>query len=482
MLMPHIAARMFNRPLLVEPGKAAAILAGLGARVVGGRIELRLPEGMARSPQPESRPSSVLGRSGVAAPLHGRRPQASILGGEAAHSEGGRPFALRHGIAVIPVTGTLVHRGAWIGESSGQTSYEGLAAQLDAALSDPVVTGIALEIDSHGGEVAGAFDLADRIRAARARKPVCAFVAESALSAGYAIASQADRIIVPRTGEVGSIGVVTMHVDMSGALEDGGYAVTLIHAGARKIDGNPFEPLPDTVRAEWQADLESVRQLFAATVEAGRGARLSRSAALATEAAILRGADAVAVGLADEVADLRAAFEQFASEARSGVGQAIKTASRVGAGALPFHAAQCGTTTRKELSMDDETTTEVEPQEATTIGQPDEVGALPATASDAAASGGALPPVMSRAEAAALAEVGAQAARVGVTVDVAAAMRAGTSADALRAQVLAALAERAEATAVTPERAAPQGRPAESPIVARARAVAEAEKARRAVN
>jgi ClpP class serine protease len=354
-----------------------------------------------------------------------------------------------------------------------------VAAQLDAALADPAVNGIALEIDSHGGEVAGAFDLADRIRAARARKPVRAFVAEAALSAGYAIASQADRIILPRTGEVGSIGVVTMHVDMSGALADGGYAVTLIHAGAHKVDGNPFEPLPDTVRAEWQADLESVRQIFVATVEAGRGARLPRGAALATEAAILRGADAVAAGLADEVAELRAAFEQFASEARAGVVHGIQPASRVSAGALPFHAAHRGTTTRKELPMTDETTTDASPQEVTTIRQPDETGAPPATATGAAASGAPLSPVVSRAEAAALAEVGAQAARLGVTVDVAAAMRAGMTADALRVQVLAALADRAEATAVTPERAAPHGRPAESPIVARARATAEAEKARR---
>ena len=77
--------------------------------------------------------------------------------------------------------------------------------------------GIALDIDSFGGEVAGAFDLADRIRAARTQKPIHAFVAEHALSAGCVIAYQADRIILPRTGDVGSIGVVALHTDMSGA-------------------------------------------------------------------------------------------------------------------------------------------------------------------------------------------------------------------------------------------------------------------------
>ena len=144
------------------------------------------------------------------------------------------------GITVIEIAGTLVHRGAWIGQSSGLTSYEGIAAQLQAAIADPAIRGIALDIDSFGGEVAGAFDLADRIRAARAQKPVQAFVADHALSAAYVLASQADRITLPRTGAVGSIGVVAMHSDMSGALDQKGIAVTLIHAGARKVDANPY--------------------------------------------------------------------------------------------------------------------------------------------------------------------------------------------------------------------------------------------------
>jgi len=99
----------------------------------------------------------------------------SLLGNDLAqrHQRNGtQPYAVVDGIAVIEISGTLVHRGAWIGQSSGLTSYEGIAAQLQTALADPGVRGIALEIDSFGGEVAGAFDLADRIRAARAQKPV----------------------------------------------------------------------------------------------------------------------------------------------------------------------------------------------------------------------------------------------------------------------------------------------------------------------
>ena len=234
MFHAQIAQRAFNTPLLVEPSKAMAFLSGRGPRITGRQLRLA---GL------EVAPEDV-----VLATAHAR---AGILTHDLADQyqrDGQTPFAMVDGIAVIEISGVLVHRGAWIGQSSGQTSYEGIAAQLATAVADPAVRGIALEIDSFGGEVAGVFDLADAIRAARSAKPVWAFVAEHAFSAGYALASQADRIILPRTGAVGSIGVVVMHADLSGQLSDAGVTVTLIHSGAHKVDGNPYAPLPDPVR------------------------------------------------------------------------------------------------------------------------------------------------------------------------------------------------------------------------------------------
>ena len=300
MSFPHIASRAFNTPLLVEPRKAVAFAHGLGARVLGA-------------------PVAFLDDEDADAPA-ARRPLASLLGNELSDRlEPGYGYGLVEGVAIVPISGVLIHRGAWVGSSSGQTSYEGIRAQLDAAAENPAVRAIALEIDSFGGEVAGCFGLADRIRAIAALKPVHAFVAEHAFSAAYAIASQADRIILPRTGGVGSIGVLCMHVDMSGALEKAGLAVTLVHAGAHKVDGNPYAPLPDDVRAEFEAEMESLRGLFAETVAKGRGDRLDVAGALATEARCLSGELAVAAGLADAVAEPREAFLEFVAEVRGGL-------------------------------------------------------------------------------------------------------------------------------------------------------------------
>lgn len=295
MLHARIAARAFNTPLLVEPTKAMAFLSGLGPRILGRRVEMVDSDGASDS----------------AAYLPAR---ASIVAGaltKRLKQHGDAPYPVVDGIAVIEIAGVLIHRGGWIGQSSGQTSYEGIAAQIEAAASDPAVRGIALEIDSFGGEVAGVFDLADRIRAIRGSKPVWAFVAEHAFSAGYALASQANRILLPRTGAVGSIGVVVMHADLSGQLDQDGVRVTLIHSGQHKVDGNPYEPLSENVRDDIQREIDVLRFLFAETVAAGRAERLNQDAALATEAATYRGVDAVSAGLADEVIDLTRGFARF---------------------------------------------------------------------------------------------------------------------------------------------------------------------------
>jgi len=292
-----VATRFFNTPLLIEPGKAAVIARALGPRFLGLGGEPNLKIEVAGDPVSDSRPGE--GR---------KQPRAGSLVGDGLYQSvrTHQGYSVVEGVAIIPVIGSLVRRGAFVGQSSGVTSYEGVSAQIRAAAEDPQVRAIALEIDSFGGEAHGAFALARDIRAAREIKPVEAFLAEFALSAGYMIAAQADRITVPEFGEAGSIGVVMMHVDFEENLRQDGVRVTLIHSGAHKVDGNPFEALPDPVRAQMQAQGDAMWAAFADEGGQGRGARLNAPAALALEARSLRGAEAGAAGLADDVVEARA--------------------------------------------------------------------------------------------------------------------------------------------------------------------------------
>jgi ClpP class serine protease len=475
MLHARIAARAFNTPLLVEPAKAMAFFSGLGPRILGRQIEA-------------ADMASVDGVPDMT-PMPSRR--ASLLAGdllEGAGLRGAAPYPVVDGIAVIEIAGVLIHRGSWIGQSSGQTSYEGIAAQIAAASDDPAVRGVALEIDSFGGEVAGVFDLADRIRATRALKPVWAFVAEHAFSAGYALASQADRILLPRTGAVGSIGVVVMHADLSGQLDQDGVRVTLIHSGRHKVDGHSYAPLPAEVRDDIQREIDVLRFLFTETVAAGRGNRLNQDAAMATEAATYRGSDAVAAGLADEVIDLAGGFAAFRQRVAR---NATLSPARVPRASLPHP--------RQEARMANSQTTEdrpenaVEPATDTEDGErdaADEEPAVPATPAVAsAADAGQLAPAPSgaapqpgnlaalsaelREAAAEIAEIAAQAGRLGIAIDAAKALREGTTPEALRRLVLDRASDAADArdiVAAAPSIVRPPTK--ESPIVAAAKRAA----------
>lgn len=287
----HIADRVMNRPLLLHPDKAAIVL---------DVLQGRLPGAAAITERPDV-PSG---------------PEASRFFGSHGRDGGMGLTRAAGGTAVVSIVGSLVNRGAWIGANSGMVSYEGIRAQLDDAARDPEVRSIVLDIDSPGGEALGMAGLAQRVRQINAEKPVVAVVNDMAASAAYGIASGASRIAVSPTSITGSIGVVLMHMDRSDELKERGVAVTLIHAGAHKVDGHPFGPLPDGVKSELQAEVMKHYEIFTSLVAEGRGSRLSAEAARGTEARTFLGVEAIDAGLADVVAS----FDEIVAELAASTG------------------------------------------------------------------------------------------------------------------------------------------------------------------
>jgi signal peptide peptidase SppA len=268
-LLPHLAARLFGVPLAIHRPKLDVILAVLGPRV--GLTDLTA----ASSFTPPTR----------AAP-------------------GSPP-----GVAIIPIHGTLVRRTLGLEAESGLTSYAGLTAQLDAAIGNPAVSAILLDIDSPGGESGGVFDLADRIHAASQIKPVWAVANDMAFSAAYALASAASRVFVSRTGGVGSIGVIAMHVDQSEKDAQDGIHYTAVFAGDRKNDLNPHAPISSEAHAFLKGEVNRIYGLFVETVARHRG--IEASAVRDTEAGLFFGQAAVAMGLADAIGTFDDALTQL---------------------------------------------------------------------------------------------------------------------------------------------------------------------------
>lgn len=222
-----------------------------------------------------------------------------------------RPYNVANGVLTIPVQGTLISGfpyvfGSWL------TGYEYIRRAVMRGMADPDVKGIAFLIDSPGGEVSGNFDLVDYIYSMRGTKPMKAFAHDSAYSAAYSLASAADKIVMSRSGGVGSIGVVTSHVDLSEMLKKEGVKVTFIHYGKHKVDGNPYEALKPEVKERIQKRIDALGEEFVAIV--ARNRNMDEEAVRKTEALTYSASEALSIGLADSVGPLEDAVAAFAVE------------------------------------------------------------------------------------------------------------------------------------------------------------------------
>jgi capsid assembly protease len=228
-----------------------------------------------------------------------------------------RSYRVAGGTAIIPVRGALISAEIPYWFYFGDTSYEAMAATVEHAVANSEVERVLLQINSPGGTVTGCAAAASRIDVASSGdKPVWA-QCSMADSAAYWIASATNRIIVDPTGEVGSIGVITTHVDMSKMLEEWGIKVTHIFSGSHKADGSPYAPLSDSAKDSIQADIDQLRTLFVDGVAAYR--RMDAGAVRKTEALTFIGATAVSEGLADETGFLNEVLQTMAEHTAPGV-------------------------------------------------------------------------------------------------------------------------------------------------------------------
>lgn len=207
-------------------------------------------------------------------------------------------------VAVIPIVGTLIPRGNMLMEMSGAVSVQRLQAAFRAALADPEVGSILLDVDSPGGQVGGIEEFADEIYQARGQKPIMAVANTLAASAAYWLASAAGEVVVTPSGEVGSIGVFSVHQDVSAALDKLGIKISLIAAGKYKTEGNPFEPLGEEAQTAIQGRVNDYYDMFTRAVARGRGVSQAEVIGGFGEGRVVGAEQAVKLGMADRVATI----------------------------------------------------------------------------------------------------------------------------------------------------------------------------------
>lgn len=247
---------------------------------------------------------------GAALELASRETLEAAYGFGSPDEEDRKPFVYQDGVAVIPVHGTLLNRCNW---SWGfVTGYQYIRRMLNAALDDDDVELIVFDVDSPGGEAAGCFELAREIMASRRVKPSLAMVDSVAASGGMALAAPATAVYAIPSARVGSIGVYKMHVSYEDNLKQAGIKVTFASAGEHKVDGNPYQDLPQAVLDEWRESAGKTWDDFISLVAEARD--LSEDDVRATQARVYRADEALAKGLINAVKTPTEAVAAFLAE------------------------------------------------------------------------------------------------------------------------------------------------------------------------
>ena len=241
---------------------------------------------------------------------------------DAVMAKRGRPLgedmraSVRGTTAVIPITGPIFRYANIFTMISGATSVEETASELRAALDNPLVESVVLEINSPGGQVTGVSELAQMIRGAE--KPVIAYVDGMAASAAYWIASAARRVVINDTALLGSIGVVTQ-IDLS----DDKNTVEIVSTQSPR---KRTDVRTDDGRAQVQATTDELAQVFIDTVARNRDVTAETVMADFGGGGLLIGQSAVNAGMADEVGSLESLL--FSLSTRGSLTMNAKTMTR----------------------------------------------------------------------------------------------------------------------------------------------------------
>jgi signal peptide peptidase SppA len=246
-----------------------------------------------------------------------------LLSAGARRSGASTPQPARTG--VIPVLGPLSQRPNFLSDLMGWSDYQSISTQLQAALADPSTDTVLLYIDSPGGTTSGLPETADEIYAARAVKPIVAYATGLCASAAFWLGSQASRLVAQPSAEIGSVGVIAVHLDYSQQLANEGIKPTIIASSTSKGELSPLVPLTADARAHQQRQIDVLHGEFVAALARGRRVSTSTVNANFGQGRTCFGREALRVGMVDALApNLGAAL-----------GHAIGKGSRTSASAGP---------------------------------------------------------------------------------------------------------------------------------------------------
>ena len=217
-------------------------------------------------------------------------------------------FRSRNKIAVIYADGQIVD-----GKGIQDVAGDRFTKIIDQVRNDSGIRAVVLRVNSPGGSVLASEKIKNELDLLAQKVPVIASYGEMAASGGYWISNNCSKIFSDATTLTCSIGVFGMIPDLSKTLKD------VAHVGVYSAKSHKHSDMMRLTRPLDQAEyafmlrsIESIYDKFISLVAEGRGMEKSRVDEIG-QGRVWTGADALGIGLVDEIGTLEDAINYAAS-------------------------------------------------------------------------------------------------------------------------------------------------------------------------
>ena len=203
------------------------------------------------------------------------------------------------------------------GEIADGSGYDGITSdrfvkEIDKLRKDNTVKAVVLRVNSPGGSVVASEKIRTALGLLKAEKPVVASYGNYAASGGYWISAGAQKIYSDATCLTGSIGVFSLIPEFSGVTKKLGVNVVTVGSNKHSDMFSLMRPFDAEETAYLQSYVEDIYGQFVGLVAEGRSLEPVKVDEMA-QGRVWVGADALGLGLVDEIGGLREAVAYAAS-------------------------------------------------------------------------------------------------------------------------------------------------------------------------
>lgn len=267
----------------------------------------------------------VEARCGIGLPLTRAEKDSAISAAQAAREP--TTYSSPPQIKVLSLYGTICPRMSYLSDVSQEaTSLDAFIARYHAEMRDPNTGGIITLIDSPGGNVFGIEEAADVIYSYRDTKPNTGVIVGMDASAGLWLTTQFRELVASPSSDIGSIGVLMRHDDISARAEMEGLKVTFITApeGGYKAEGNPFEPLSSECEDHQRLRCGEYYQSFLKALSRGRGVKPATIDKDWGRGRMMGAKSALSLGIVDRIGTVQGEIDRMAQQIAKRGGRGVR--------------------------------------------------------------------------------------------------------------------------------------------------------------